>query len=204
MGTKLADERNIKSDLLRDAEKNANDYPIKYNINFNPSSANIKRSIGWVLGFRYDKRNIKCYEKQQRNEYIIYDDVFKRGHITFNGYFSANVPYGDAEPDYTYIYVDEYSGNYNDTLLASLEKTYLAKSILARIQVNTPFFAVQFENSNGGDASLLEKKRDYFGPVNIDRLHIKILNKFGELAEIVNTNYSLTFQFETLYSSIRN
>ena len=33
---------------------------------------------------------------------------------------------------------------------------------------------------------------------------VKILNKFGELAEIVNTNYSLTFQFETLYSSIRN
>jgi len=52
--------------------------------------------------------------------------------------------------------------------------------------------------------SVLEKKRDYFGPVNIEKLHIKILNKFGELAELVNTNYSLTFQFETLYSSIRN
>ena len=49
-----------------------------------------------------------------------------------------------------------------------------------------------------------EKKRDYFGPVNIEKLHIKILNKFGELADNVNTNYSLTFQFETLYSSIRN
>ena len=204
MGTKLADERGIVSDLLRDAEKNANDYPIQYNINFNPYGADKKRSVGWVLGYRYDKTNKDCYEKQERKEYITYDDTFKRGHITFNGYFSANVPYGDAEPDYTYIYVDEFSGNYNDTLLASLEKTYLAKSILARIQVNTPFFAVQFENSNGGDVSLLEKKRDYFGPVNIDRLHIKILNKFGELAEIVNTNYSLTFQFETLYSSIRN
>lgn len=204
MGTKLADEKGIKSDLLRDGEKNANDYPIKYNINFNPSNANKIRSIGWILGFRYDKNNKDCYQKQEREKYITYEDSFKRGHILFNGYFSANVPYGDAEPDYTYIYVDEFSGSYNDTLLASLENTYLAKSILARIQVNTPFFAVQFENSNGGDVSVLEKQRDYFGPVNIEKLHIKILNKFGELAEIVNTNYSLTFQFETLYSSIRN
>jgi hypothetical protein len=204
MGTKLADERGILSDLLRDAEKNANDYPIQYNINFNPANTNKIRTIGWILGFRYSKNNTDCYEKQERKKYITFDDQIQRGFITFNGYFSANVPYGDAEPDYTYIYVDEYSGSYNDTLLASLEKTYLAKSILARIQVNTPFFAVQFENSNGGDVSVLEKKRDYFGPVNIEKLHIKILNKFGELADNVNTNYSLTFQFETLYSSIRN
>lgn len=204
MGTKLADEKGIKTDILRDAEKTANDYPIQYNINFNPYNTNKIRSIGWILGFRYNKHNLNYYKKQERKEYITYEDTFQRGYLTFNGYFSANVPYGDAEPDYTYIYVDEFSGNYNDTLLASLEKTYLAKSILARIQVNTPFFAVQFENSNGGDVSVLEKKRDYFGPVNIEKLHIKILNKFGQLAETVNTNFSLTFQFETLYSSIRN
>ena len=123
MGTKLADERGIKSDLLRDAEKNANDYPIQYNIDFNPSNANKIRSLGWILGFRYDKNNKDCYEKQERKKYLTFDDSFNRGHITLNGYFSANVPYGDAEPDYTYIYVDEFSGNYNDTLLASLEKT---------------------------------------------------------------------------------
>jgi hypothetical protein len=205
LGTKLADERGIISDITRDAEKTANDYPIQYNINFNPYNTNKIRSLGWILGFRYThSNNVNCYKKQERKEFITYDDTFKRGYLTFNGYFSANVPYGDAEPDYNYIYVDEFSGNYNDTLLASLEKTYLAKSILARLQVNIPFFAVQFENSNGGDMSVLEKKRDYFGPVNIEKLHIKILNKFGELAELVNTNYSLTFQFETLYSSIRN
>ena len=122
--------------------------------------------------------------------------------MLLNGVFSANVPYGDGEADYNYVYVNEFVGNYNDTLLASLEKSYLAKSILARLQISSSFFHVQFTTSNG--ISVLEKQRDYFGPVNIEKLHIKIINKFGEVSDNINVNYSLTFQFEKLYSSIRN
>lgn len=194
LGSNIADSRNIISESGGAVNQEAlvNSDPITYTFNFNPYNFNQLRSIGWSLGFRY--KNIPL---------ITYDNLFQRGHITFNGYFSGNVPYGDAEPDYNYIYVNEFAGSYNDTLLASLENTFLAKSILARLQVDAAFYGVQFENSNG-DISILEKKRDYFGPVNIEKLHIKILNKFGEVADNVNVNYSITFQFETLYSSIRN
>ena len=31
-----------------------------------------------------------------------------------------------------------------------------------------------------------------------------LLNKYGEVLKLGNTNYSLTFQFDKLYSNIRN
>ena len=53
------------------------------------------------------------------------------------------------------------------------------------------------------DSSLIKtndatKQRDYFGPVNIKKLHIKLINKFCGLVNMPNSNYSLTFQFEKL------
>jgi hypothetical protein len=196
LGSKIADERNIQPETSGDEnqEKIVNRYELKYSINFNPYKFTEKRSLGWSLGYR----NVK-------NDYFYtYDNTFQRGFILFNGFYPAVVPYGDAEPDYNYVYVNEFTGSYNDTLLASSDNTYLAKSILARLQVDSAFFGVQFQSNNGGEISVLDKKRDYFGPVNIEKLHIKILNKFGDVADMVNVNYSLTFQFETLYSSIRN
>jgi hypothetical protein len=186
--------------------------PLSYSVDFNPSKISIKRSLGWSLGFRNKKYDGACQPKASTlitNTTIVptitYLNTYKYGPIEYLGFYSGNVPYGDAESDYNYIYVNEFTGNYNDTLLASLEKTYLAKSILARLQINTGFYDVQFTDSNQGNTdTILGKQRDYFGPVNIEKLHIKIIDKFGVVSDNINVNYSLTFQFETLYSSIRN
>ena len=194
LGSNLADMRNITSETPPSGIDGqiGSVKPLTYAIDFNPSNISILRTIGWSLGFRREVGIKKTF-----------DDEFLRGHILYNGYYSANIPYSDAEFDYIFLYVNEFAGNYNDTLMAALENSYLAKSILARIQIKSGFYHVDFDDSAGED-SILNKKRIYFGPVNIEKLHIRILNKFGELAELSDVNYSLTFQFETLYSSIRN
>ena len=60
---------------------------------------------------------------------------------------------------------------------------------------------VEFVENAG---TFLEKTRDYFGPVNIKKLHFKLINKFGGLIDLMNSNFSLTLEFEKLYSSVRN
>jgi hypothetical protein len=192
--------------------------PLTYMINFNPSNINVIKTLGWSLGFRSSKKfehdkscklSLKklaeqnsCNTMDYKKNKISYEDFFERGHIIYNGYYSANAPYGDAEPDFLFLYVNEFVGNYNDTLLASLENSYLAKSILARIQIKSSFYSVDFISSEND--LILNKTRNYFGPVNLKKLHIRLLNKFGEISNNNNANYSVTFQFETLYSSIRN
>ena len=47
----------------------------------------------------------------------------------------------------------------------------------------------------------LTKTRKYNGPVNISRLNIKILDKFGNCIDLNYMDYSLTIEMEILYES---
>ena len=166
---------------------------VSYTINFNPNNQELIKSLGWALGFRY-----------QNTPIITFNDKFTRGYIEYCGYFQGNTPYSDAESDYLFLYVNDFVGNYNDNLSAALsDNNFFSKSLLARMKVSVNFFAVQFHEIQSS-IDILEKTREYFGPVNIKKLHIKLIDKFGNLVDMENSNYSLTFQFEKLYSSMRN
>jgi len=164
---------------------------ISYVIDFNPDKQELIKSLGWALGFR-----------EPRTDVIGINDTYQRGYIEYKGYFEGNAPYADAESDYLFLYVDDFVGNYNDNLSSSLsDNNFFSKSLMARMKISSSFYSVEFHESS---INILEKTREYFGPVNIKKLHIKLIDKFGRLGELFNSNYSLTLQFEKLYSSIRN
>ena len=172
--------------------------PLAFSINFNPTNTIVENSIGWILGFRqYINDNEFISPK------IDFNSCFCRDEINFLGYIEANSPYGDAENTYNYLYVDDFVGNYKDSLNVATNNSYLTKSLLAKIQMDTSFYNVQYINTSG-ENSILEKKREYFGPVNIRKLHFKIIDKFNNIIDLEKSNYSLTLQFEKLYNNIRN
>ena len=41
--------------------------------------------------------------------------------------------------------------------------------------------------------------RDYFGPVDIERLHIKLINEEGKQLDINETDYNITLRFDTIH-----
>ncbi len=43
------------------------------------------------------------------------------------------------------------------------------------------------------------KMREYLGPVTISKIKIQLLNKFGDLIDIQNNNFSLAIEFTILY-----
>ena len=63
-------------------------------------------------------------------------------------------------------------GNYNDTLNVAQKRNIVTKSLFAKIQLNSSAFNVKYQESN--TMSVLAKQRDYFGPVDIRKLHLKI------------------------------
>lgn len=54
-------------------------------------------------------------------------------------------------------------------------------------------------NENGG--SLQQQERVYFGPVNISRLAIKLINDKGDVVDLNNGNWSFQLQCEQLYQA---
>jgi hypothetical protein len=50
---------------------------------------------------------------------------------------------------------------------------------------------------NGGPLSL--QMREYFGPVRIEKLHIRILNRFGDVLDLRENDFSIVLEIKQLY-----
>ena len=49
------------------------------------------------------------------------------------------------------------------------------------------------------DGCSLIKTRTYNGPVNIRKFNVRVLDKFGEIIDLNNMDYSFTLELEILY-----
>ena len=67
---------------------------------------------------------------------------------------------------------------------------------MAKIPITTNANSVMF--NNGSD--LLFKTRDYFGPVKLEKLRIRLLNKFGQVLDMNHNDFSIAFEIKENYN----
>jgi hypothetical protein len=133
---------------------------------------NIMNTLGWMLGFRL-------------GAYINVDSS-----ITSEGMFDGG---GDR---YIYVSINDYQYNNNALNMVCFDGSIMEEDIIGKIPiVNGKFSIILTENNS------LVKMRKYNGPVNIRNLHIKILDKFGDVIDLNNMDYSFTLEFEILYEN---
>ena len=136
-------------------------------------SQNIMNTLGWTLGFRLGS----------------YEDI--TGKLISEALFDAS---GDR---YIYMSITDYQYNNNISNIVGFDKSMLSEDIIAKIPIiNGKLSMVIDENNNP-----LAKSRKYNGPVNLSRLHIKIMDKFGKIIDFNNMDYSFTLELEVLYES---
>jgi hypothetical protein len=68
-------------------------------------------------------------------------------------------------------------------------------NILGKIPLNRQRF--QIITASSTTANFL--KREYFGPVNIDRLRVQLLDDYGRVVDLNNVDYSFTLEIEQIY-----
>ena len=134
---------------------------------------NMMTTCGWIFGFRL-ANYLEIKEK-----------------IQSEGLFDAG---GDR---YIYVAVNDYQYNNNTLNTVCFDKSILNEDVIAKIpMVNGKLSLIVSDDTNP-----LTKIRRYTGPVNISKLHIKILDKFGTIIDLNKMDYSLTFELEILYES---
>jgi len=126
--------------------------------------------LGWLLGFRQG-----VYENN--NNYV------SEGLIDLVG------------PKYIYLVVDDYQKNTNDGFYSAFNSSILNKNILARISLQGQNFHYLSQNN----LSLITTPRRYFGPVNISRLHIQLLDEYGRVLDLNNMDYSFCLTLTSVY-----
>ena len=134
---------------------------------------NIMNSLGWALGFR-------------ATNYINIT-----GKIVSEGLFDGG---GDR---YIYVSINDYQYNDNNFNTVCFDKSILTEDVIAKIPMVNGKLALIIDDVDNP----LTKTRRYNGPVNISRLQIKILDKFGSVIDLNNMDYSFTLELEILYES---
>ena len=98
-------------------------------------------------------------------------------------------------PRYIYLVIDDYNNNVNNNFYSAFTSSILNHNILARISMNTPFFDILGQNN----LSLITTPREYYGPVDIQKMNIQLLDEYGRILDLNNVDYSFCLTFKSVY-----
>jgi len=151
------------------------------------------KNAGWMMGFKKDfyDTSVDCSFTTFIKETVDFVP------ITYHKYISSESSYGSSMLQYFFIEIDDFNRNFtSNTIIAeSGNGTYLGNNIIARIPITTSSFSIMHTNPS----DLIYKRRDYFGPVKIEKMNIRLLDKFGEILDITDNDYSIAIELTTLY-----
>ena len=133
-------------------------------------SIDFNSTFGWILGFRQ---------------------------IQYHGsaVYTSEAVYNSVASDYIYFILNDFNNSQSQNILAMYSKSYIGNNILAMIPLTSNSFHICFDNGN----DFIEKKREYFGPVNIQRLKIELRNQYGELLDLNCMDFSFSLEVELGY-----
>jgi len=98
-------------------------------------------------------------------------------------------------PRYIYLVVDDFNNSVNDGFYGAFTSSILNKNILARISLQGSVFNYLSQNNY----NLITNPRQYFGPVDIQKLQIQLLDEYGRILDLNNMDYSFCLSLQTIY-----
>jgi hypothetical protein len=96
---------------------------------------------------------------------------------------------------YLYLVVDDFNNNVSDGFYGAFNSSILNKNILARISLQ----GNAFNNISQNNLSLITSSRQYFGPVDIQKLQIQLLDEYGRILDLNNMDYSFCLTLQSIY-----
>ncbi len=130
-----------------------------------------KTRIGWMMGYRKPVYNNS-------------DTQISEGILDILG------------PKYLYLILDDFNTSNNTNFFNSSEKTMLTDSIIARISIKGYAFSIQSQT----DLSIYSEPRYYYGPVNINKLKVKLIDEYGRIVNLNSMDFSFTLSLISIYS----
>lgn len=150
-----------------------------------------QRTVGWYIGFRNYTYEIRQSDKVTHPLYDPYHNS-----LYYECAIESESSYSSGRDNYIFLNIDDFNRNsVCQPIVSSTNNGYIGDNILARITVDSIHNSVLFEN--GSD--LIFKERIYMGPVTIEKMHISVLNRHGEIINLNSNDYSLTLELTKIY-----
>jgi hypothetical protein len=106
-------------------------------------------------------------------------------------------------PKYVFLCIDDYNNNVNNYYASAFGSSTIAPNIIARLNTQEQLNATGPYSIMTGESlsTSLTFSREYFGPVDIHRIHIRLLDEYGRVLDLNNMDWSFALMFECVYSS---
>ena len=100
-----------------------------------------------------------------------------------------------ASVRYIYLAIDDFNNNVNNHFISAFNSSILSPNILASISIKGSYFSLMMES----DLNTTSEPRKYFGPVDIQKMHIQVYDDHGRILDMNNSNFSCCILFKMLY-----
>jgi hypothetical protein len=142
----------------------------KKHFDFYVNKKNNKNNVGALLGFKKS----------------IYKDT---NSITGETIFNIT-PF-----NYLYFCLDDYNKSQYNSIIGILSESLINNNILAMVPITANFFNYNFDNTS----DQIEKIREYFGPINLVKITVTLLNEKGDIIDLNGQHFSFSIELETGY-----
>jgi hypothetical protein len=162
-------------------------FSVRFNVDRTGSKTNdviIQLRLGWQLGYRAAEYN----SSPPKNDPLA--AVVSEGICLIVG------------PRYAFVSIDDYQKNTGPSYMVAYNNSVLQDNLITRINLAElqSDVGVYQSSSDPGLSTQLNRTREYFGPVDLQRLHIALYDEYGRIIDLNNMDWSLTLAFELQYA----
>ncbi|MCH1613282.1 MAG: hypothetical protein L7S72_08295, partial [Flavobacteriales bacterium] len=155
-------------------------FNIDFRLNENQNRP-IQMNMGWILGYRQQYYNWE-------EDYVDASGV----NFKLDQGYNPEAVYDNLGSRYFILCIDDFNKNYSNTLSSPFtESVFNNETAIAKVP-NNP-------NSINFDDIFYQSRRNYFGPVNIKKLNIQLLDELGRVVDLNRNDFSFSIQIEQLY-----
>ena len=190
----------------------ANGDPILQDIVFNVDRTSGRSGFAWKSGSPNSPQNFKISFSIDENGNSDFSTIlqfrlgwllgFRVGFYEGLSIVSEGICYMKG-PRYAFISINDFNNSVSNYFISAFSSSLLQKDIIARINL-TYIQQQQGVYQTGQDDGLstqINRQRSYFGPVDIERLEIKLLDEFGRIIDLNNMDWSMALTMECLYDT---
>lgn len=92
---------------------------------------------------------------------------------------------------YLFLAIDDFQNNSPSSFISVFNKIAVPNSILARIHL--------YDDQNNSSVTFISEPRKYFGPVDITKLQIRLLDAYGRVVDMTDSDFSFCLLLNIIY-----
>jgi hypothetical protein len=146
----------------------------------------------------FNKTNTGDPDNTQLSSKLGYNIGFTKGSYEGETEYLSESLIDPRSIKYLFLVVDDFQNNVsNNSFVSAFENSFLDNNILARV-------SLKVKDSDNAlkvirNDELLSEPRQYFGPVDLQKIQVRLQDEYGRVVNMNNTNFSFCITLEQLY-----